>query len=897
MERFFKRPLAIVLVIAAITVFFALQLPKARLDNNNFRFVPRNDPERLAALKIDEVFGSQMLILVGLERRGKTVLDADFLSKVREYGKKVEELPIVDSVTSIVTTDYIGGSADGIAVVPMVGDDFTGTPGELAAVKDRLLEWDMYRRTLVSDDFSATQIIISLDLSADNAGTSQATETYRQVKRLAGEAGFKGTAIHVTGMPVFSSVINDATSADLRMLVPLVILAVLCVLFLSFRRIGGIVLPLLTVVISSIWAIGAMALFGVKLSIISTILPVILVAVGSAYGIHVVSHYYDTVAGMRNMGKEEHRKILFRTMEKIGRPVLLAALTTFAGFGSLCFTSVVPIFEFGIFASFGVIVAFVVSLTLIPALLLLRGPDRKVRKAEGRSEEGSNTLSARLADFFCVIARKKKTTLFVGFAVTAFSVMGISRLVIDNVMVEYFRKDSPIVKSDEYIRKYFGGTKNISVVVRGEKPGDVLMPDVLAAMDGLSTYLMTKVPEVGKTTGFTDLVKRINQVFNADESPDGLSRTVGAAALESDSGFGFGFAEAGSAEDGTAAPAGALAPAEAMAEATAPAEAIPAGPSGSLDQLRLVTLLSEALAHGSERGMSGDELVAALAKETNYRGAAYYEIPSDPARYAKEDAEGLKALIGNYLVLLSGDLSSFADDPLEPTSVRMNVQLRTVGQKDTDRAILAIREYVAENFPERVTVEIGGNALVEISLNNLVVRSQLSSVASSLLMVFLILAFYYRSAIAGLIALTPLAISILINFGVMGYFGVKLNIGTAMVASIAVGVGIDYIIHYMAAYRHEYLRKKEGRDFLRRTFLTSGKAIIFNAASVGAGFAVLAFSRFNMLAYFGGLVTLTMATSSLVSLTVLPVLLDVLKPAFIRKAMPFDDFEAGGEDR
>jgi predicted RND superfamily exporter protein len=226
----------------------------------------------------------------------------------------------------------------------------------------------------------------------------------------------------------------------------------------------------------------------------------------------------------------------------------------------------------------------------------------------------------------------------------------------------------------------------------------------------------------------------------------------------------------------------------------------------------------------------------------------------------------------------------------------MNVQLRTVGQKDTDRAITAMRSYIADNFPERVKVEIAGNALVEISLNNLVVRSQLSSVAASLLMVFLILAFYYRSAIAGLIALAPLAISILINFGVMGYFGIKLNIGTAMVASIAVGVGIDYIIHYMAAYHHEYLRRQDDTDFLLRTFQTSGKAIIFNAASVGAGFAVLAFSRFNMLAYFGGLVTLTMATSSLVSLTVLPVLLDVLKPAFIRKPQPFDKSEALTEE-
>ena len=79
-----------------------------------------------------------------------------------------------------------------------------------------------------------------------------------------------------------------------------------------------------------------------------------------------------------------------------------------------------------------------------------------------------------------------------------------------------------VVKSDSFIRAKFGGSKSVSLVVSSEIPGEVLRPDVLAAMDGLAAYLKEKAPEVGKTTGFTDIIKRINQVFNADESPDGL---------------------------------------------------------------------------------------------------------------------------------------------------------------------------------------------------------------------------------------------------------------------------------------------------------------------------------------------------------------------------------------
>ena len=891
MERFFKRPWLIVATIAAVTLFFAAQLPRMQLDNNNFRFVPENDEARLASARIDDSFGSQVIILVGLERTVDTVFDAGFIAAVRAFGEAVESLDLVDSVTSIANADYIGGTADSIVVSSLVPDDFSGTAAEVALVKDRIMEWDLYRRSLVSDDFRSTQVLVSLGIDADDAGNPEASAVHKKIERLAREAGFERTRIHLTGLPVISAVVNDATGADLVFLVPLVVLVVVSVLFLSFRRPGGVVLPLLTVLVSVVWAVGAMPLFGIKLSIITTVLPVILVAVGSAYGIHIVSHYYDEIATKADLSADEHRRLVYAVVRKVGWPVALAALTTFAGFASLCFTSVVPIFEFGLFACFGVAAALLVSLTLVPAILLIRGPARPARRRPARPGESplGGSFDSAIADAFVAITKRPRTVLAVAAIVSLLSFAAISRLVIDNVLIEYFKSDAGIVESDRFIREHFGGSKSVSVVVTGEEPGDVLRPDVLAAMDGLSTYLSADVPEVGKTTGFTDLLKRINQVFNADESPDGLTRAPEPAAgpepaaEPADSfGFGFGFSDAEPSPESVTSP-------DVAPQVSAP-------PTEKLDGTEVVALLSRAVAGADRRGIDAEELVAQLREAVNYKGAAYYEIPVDPERYAKKDASELKALIGNYLALLSGDISDFADDPLEPRSVRMNVQLLTVGQLDTDRAIAKIDAYVADRFPDDVTVEVGGTALVEKSLNDLVVRTQLSSVAISLFLVFMILTVFYRSPLAGLIGLTPLLITILVNFGLMGALGIKLNIGTAMVASIAVGVGIDYTIHYMAAYHHEFLMRRPGADFRRRTFLTSGKAILFNAASVGAGFAVLALSRFNMLAYLGVLIALTMATSSFVSLTVLPVLLDLTRPAFIRRPRPFDTQDSEMEE-
>ena len=894
MEKFFKHPRWIVAIIAIVTVFFALQIPRAQLDNNNFRFVPDKDPERLTMKHIDDTFGSQIIILVGLERKHGTIFEAEFLNKVRSFSAEVAKIGIVESVTSIVSTDYITGVGDSIIVEPLVAGDFSGTKEEIASLKDRLSSWDLYSRALVSDDFSSTQILVNLNIPPEDAGKPEVVAVHKSIKRFAEQAAFIDTNIYITGMPVFSSVVNDATRNDLIFLVPLVVLVVVMVLFFSFRRLSGIILPLLTVLISAIWAVGAMPLFGIKLSIISTVLPVILVAVGSAYGIHVVSHYFDEMAGKRDLSDAEHRALVFAVLHRIGQPVLLAALTTFAGFASFCFTKVIPIFEFGIFSSFGVLVAFIVAVTLIPAIILIRGPVKKIpRFRTSEMEPGQeDPLSAAIADGLGHIAAKKRATIIIACGVIFISLFGVSRLVIDNVLVEYFKPNTDVVKSDSFIRTKFGGSKSVSVVVSSPTPGEVLRPDVLVAMDGLAAYLKEQVPEVGKTSGFTDIIKRINQVFNADESPSGLKPSAPApempataASTESsgDIGFGFGFGDSGAAPAPAAAPEP---PISAAAQTPAPEK---------LDALAMVALLNKVASQGNAATMSTQELIARLARAVNYRGAAYYEIPADPARYGKKSFDELKGLISNYLVLVSGNVSSFADDPLEPKAIRMAVQLRTVGQIDTNKAIVKMEEYIAERFPKDVKVEIGGDALVEKSLNNLVVQSQLSSVAISLFMVFVILAIYYRSAIAGLIGLAPLSISILINFAVMGFAGIKLNIGTAMVASISVGIGIDYTIHYMAAYHNEFLATGGKGDFLRRTFLTSGKAILFNAVSVGAGFAVLCLSQFNILADLGLLIALTMGTSALVSLTVLPVLLIITNPAFIRRPLPSERAKASME--
>jgi predicted RND superfamily exporter protein len=196
----------------------------------------------------------------------------------------------------------------------------------------------------------------------------------------------------------------------------------------------------------------------------------------------------------------------------------------------------------------------------------------------------------------------------------------------------------------------------------------------------------------------------------------------------------------------------------------------------------------------------------------------------------------------------------------------------------------SIKAYAQTAFPDTVRFTIGGGSMMELAMSDLVIDSQLITIAFSILMVFIIIAVSNRSFAAGIIGGIPIVIAILCNFAVMGFMGIKLNIGTAIIASLIVGIGIDYTIHFIDSFKNEYLAHKDGGDggaFLRRAFQSSGRAIIINALSVGAGFAVLSLSGFRILADVGILVAFAMLITSLLSLTLIPALLITIKPKFI----------------
>lgn len=884
-------------------------------------------------------------------------------------------------------------------------------------LKQNLRDWDeMYTRSIISDDNKAAQMQITLItnnhpgefafaslLSADEIETlaKGGIKTFADFKKLEKKGGLaavegldeallekvrtvianeksesdieretlesvkeitekytKGTGLKVIyfGDPVVSANMREFIISDLTRLIPIVSIVVLLTLFASLKTLDGTVLPLITVLFSTACTCGLMAIFKFTFTIVTSVIPVALIACGSAYGIHVLTHYYIALDEELKKGtvitKENHKEIVLKGVGDCKVAVFLAAVTTVIGFISLVSSPMGPLHSFAIFTAVGVALSFLLSVTFIPAVLMVKSEkqigkksrlmqkvSRKVKKHTINRGNASHDTLYNIFIFFC--GTKPRMYVF-GAALIILSFFGIKKLAVDTSIINYFPEDSRLRQDIDYVDQRFAGTNMIFMLVDGpavkDDAGNVLdengipvmnsegkfldvngniikksdgrkaalvegsmkNPDVLEALDGLQENLYNKFPFVGKVISFPTLIKRMNQVLHA---PSADSLAVAGSASEDfgdfegfdDFGFddfgdfggfdssgdfdGFGGVETGDSSEEF----------EMLPDYVDPNVAYVEKLNSTITVEEGMALLTSAYAEAGGANASLDSVVKLLEKKLNYKGKDFYEIPYDEAKYGYAQHAALQNIVGNFLSMLSDKdtLGRWANDPqnenvLNPNRLRIQMILRSQSTDAIESVVNECNSYVANHFPEGYTVSFTGKGELESVMTDMVVSSQLQSLIFSLFCVFVVLTLSFKSGWAGLLGALPLAFTILLNYMTMGFTEIKLDLVTSIIASVAVGIGIDYTIHFLETYRMERALTSDVHEAARKTFASSGVGILTNALAVGLGFLVLCLSKFAVLRYIGILVAIVMFTSSMLSMTILPGFLTNYDPKFSR---------------
>jgi len=231
------------------------------------------------------------------------------------------------------------------------------------------------------------------------------------------------------------------------------------------------------------------------------------------------------------------------------------------------------------------------------------------------------------------------------------------------------------------------------------------------------------------------------------------------------------------------------------------------------------------------------------------------------------------------LYSMSGDAEDFekmVDFPYEHAVI--TARMNTTSTAKLSKFVNYVKDMVKD---DNDVLLVGGIGLVLSDLARLVVNGQILSLSLATIIVALLLMVLFRSVTAGLISAIPLGLSITILFGLMGLFGIELNIATAMLSSIMIGVGIDYTIHFLWRYREERRNGRAAEDAVKVTLTTTGRGIIFNAFSVIIGFSALMFSSFLPIKFFGFLVVVSIFACLIGALVLIPALCLVIKPKFL----------------
>lgn len=923
-KKFFKHPWIVIVSCIILTGFFGFFIKDLKIDNSVRQFLPQKSESYERLVETENQFGSMIVVGVSLEDKNGNILTPENIHVVKNITDRILELDQVDSIDSLTHIDYVCNQDGSISATQLIPEDYTGSDEDIFSIKEKLVQWDeMYNRVIVNDDNSATQMQITIhslskeeksELEKEN-GTKSLTDSEGQQKVLneireivteetknSDNLDFK-----IFGDPVVAENARKFMLSDLLRLIPLVIIVVLISLYFSFKTADGTFLPLITVCMATVWTMGLMSLCGITFTLVSSVIPVALIAVGSAYGIHVLTHYYVALSQIKGeITKENYQNAVFSGLKEVMMAVILAGITTIVGFVSLVSSPIEPLHSFAVFTAIGVAISLLLAIVFIPACLLSKNIKKlnerrfkevvlsdkvkekikhKFERHHGKSEnESSGGTMYKIYSFFC--GTRPRLIVFT-LVIVLFSVIGLRFLKIDTSLVNYFPETCEMRQDIKYVDSQFAGTNSVYFNIYGQNPGDMKNPEILKAVDEMQEYLSENYDGIGKIVSFTTFVKRINQVWFAPDLSDSSNAiSVNNENIE-DSSDNFGFSSEDFGDDFSFDDFG-FDFGETENTSSVPSDWIDPNIEykNKLKQIATVedvlNMLSDAYVKAGGKYATVGKMVDIIEREYNYNGKSYYEIPSDISKYPVVSKQDLEGVIDGYLTLLSGSLDRFLDDDMNPQVMRITCQLRNHSTQETGKIIADAKQFAKEHFPEGYTLEATGAGEMEYTMTNMIVSSQISSLLISLISVFLIIAISFKSGWAGLLGAIPLALSILLNYMTMGFANINLDLVTSIIASVAVGVGIDYTIHFLTTYKEERAKTDNLEEVTKQTFIKSGHGIVTNALAVGFGFLVLCFSKFVVLRYIGILVAIVMFTSSFLAMTIIPGVLNEFNPKFIR---------------
>ena len=501
-----NHPRLVMTIVAVITLFFAFQFPKIKVDTDPKNMLKSDERVRVFYDEMKERFGLNDMLVLGIYD-DKGVFNGDTISRVMAITEEIKELDgvIVDDILAPGEVDDITDAGAMIRVHPLV-EEIPETREDGLKLKFAIDSNPILSNKLSSLDGKLIGIYVPIEDNSLSYTLSQ------QIEEIAGRH-LDREEYYIAGLPVAEDTFGSEMFRQMGISAPLAGLIIGLLLLFFFRKLAVVAAPMLLAVVTVVWTMGLLIGTGQTVHIMSSMIPIFLFPIAVLNSIHILSSFHERYQRYKHM-----KPTVLHTMEELFSPMLFTSLTTMVGFLSLALTPIPPVQVFGLFVSFGIASAWLLSMTFLPAYAMLLSHD--TLKNFGVTEEGDDSVMARFLPKLQHWATSRARTVVIGTAVLlVISAVGISRIIVNDNPVSWFKKSHTLRKADTLMNNHMGGTYMSHLVFEGD--ADIMKePEVVAYMDAVQSYVADQ-EAVGATSSIVDVLRKISYEIKGESAlPD-----------------------------------------------------------------------------------------------------------------------------------------------------------------------------------------------------------------------------------------------------------------------------------------------------------------------------------------------------------------------------------------
>ncbi|MBW2272521.1 MAG: MMPL family transporter [Deltaproteobacteria bacterium] len=527
---------SLILMLVAVGALIS-QLPRIEIDTSTEGFLHENDPALVTYNEFRAVFGRDEVIVVSVGP--SDVFELGFLEKLRALHDELEEeVPHIDEITSLVNARSTRGEESELIVEDLL-DEFPENAEELRALREYVLAHPIYRNLLISEDGRFTTVVIrtsayssagetdplegGFEDEADLLATADAaerpfltdaenSEAVAAVEAVLSRHRSEAFPLLAAGSPIITNSVKNSMKKDMQRFMAMAIGTIAIFLFVMFRRISGVLMPLFIVVLSLLSTLAVMAIVGTPIQIPTQILPSFLLAVGVGGSVHILAIFFRRL----QLGDDKEEAIVW-SMRHSGLPVLMTGLTTAAGLASFSTAEVAPIARLGIFASVGVMLGLIYTILLLPTLIALLPIRTHAGGAAERRSGWMDSLLIGVAHFSTTHARAIVATSLV---VIAAAVAAASQLQFSHNPLTWLPPDSESRLATELVDRELRGSITVEVLLDTGRENGLYEPDFLHELDATNratSEMQETTISVGKVVSIVDILKEIHQALNEND--------------------------------------------------------------------------------------------------------------------------------------------------------------------------------------------------------------------------------------------------------------------------------------------------------------------------------------------------------------------------------------------